>query len=63
MSIDGASHITKDLYKIPKDLAYGELKSEPIARRPSTGLEDFLLEDFSQEQREYIVGQLYPHLK
>lgn len=26
-------------------------------------MDDFLIKDFGEEQREYIVNELYPHLK
>ena len=41
-------------------------KDQDLKRQKSAkdvGMEDFLLEDFPEEQREYVVKTVYPELK
>jgi hypothetical protein len=52
-------------YQIPKlhleELKVEEKKPEVVRKIP--GIDDFLLEDLSLIQKEYIIKELYPLLK
>ena len=60
----GAKSTVKDKYKIPKlILEDQQLKKAESTVRKTPGIDDYLLEDISEVQREYIIKELYPLLK